>query len=207
MKKTIALFVSLVLMFTLGACSNSDSSESNSSQTGDGTGTDSAVDEPENRELVVYFSCTGNTKKVAEEIADQTGANLYEIEPEQPYTEEDLNYGNDNSRANREMNNENARPEISGKLENISDYDIFYIGYPIWWGDMPKILNTFFDTHDMSGKTIMPFCTSGGSGISKSVNSVKHAEPEAVVKEGLQISGSSSGDTADEVSEWLNKDN
>ena len=159
--------------------------------------------ENDGKSVVVYFSCTGNTKTVAEEIAKQTGADIYEIIPEQPYTDEDLNYSNDNCRANIEMNDETARPAISGSLENIDSYEKLYIGYPIWWGTMPKIMNTFFDTYDLSGKTLLPFCTSGGSGIDRSVEDIRTLEAGADVKNGLQISGSYSNNCESDVAKWL----
>ena len=153
-------------------------------------------EEPENPEqpqkskiLVAYFSCTGTTKAVAEKIAELTGGDLYEIVPSDPYTAADLNYNNNNCRANREMNDPSARPAIAGNGIDLSAYDTVIIGYPIWWGTMPRIINTFLDTYDLSGKTVLPFCTSGGSGVSKSVSDIRSAEPGATVKDGLRTSG------------------
>lgn len=163
-----------------------------------------AVTEPSDntgsRMLVVYFSATGNTEAVAETIAEVTGADVYEIIPEQPYTDDDLNYNDDSCRANREMNDESARPAISGGVENIEQYDTIFLGYPIWWGTMPRIINTFLDTYDLSGKTIMPFCTSGSSGISSSVSDIRSICPNSDVKDGLR--GTSSTD-AEQITEWL----
>ena len=114
------------------------------------------------KSAVIYFSATGNTKALAEKIAAETNSDLIEIAPEEVYTSEDLNYNNSDCRANKEQNDDSARPAISNKIENMADYDTIYLGYPIWWGTMPKIINTFLDTYDLSGKTVMPFCTSGG---------------------------------------------
>ena len=139
--------------------------------------------------LVAYFSATGNTKAVAERISELCGGDLYEIVPAEPYTADDLNYNNNNCRANKEMNDDSARPAIGSETLDISEYDTIIIGYPIWWGTMPRIINTFLDTYDLSGKTILPFCTSGGSGISKSVSDKKAAEPDATVDDGLRVSG------------------
>ena len=150
--------------------------------------------------LIVYFSATGNTKAVAEIFAAALDADLYEIVPVQPYTDEDLNYNDSSTRATVEQNDENARPAISGSVENIGDYDVIYVGFPIWWGDMPRILYTFFDSYDLSGKTIAPFATSGGSGISKAVQSIEALEPEAAVTEGLLTSGSRA---ESDLTEWL----
>ena len=139
--------------------------------------------------LVVYFSATGNTKAVAEEITRLTGADLYEIVPAVPYTDEDLNYNNNECRANQEMNDASARPAIGSEAMDVSSYDTVFIGYPIWWGTMPRIINTFLDTYDLSGKTVLPFCTSGSSGITQSVSDIRAAEPDADVRGGLRASG------------------
>jgi len=101
------------------------------------------------------------------------------------------------------MNDPESRPAISNTIENLSDYDTIYIGYPIWWSSLPRIMNTFFDTYDFSGKTIVPFCTSGSSSISQSLSVIREAEPEAQVKEGLQVSSAGADDSSDEVSRWL----
>lgn len=153
----------------------------------------------ENKMLIVYFSATGTTKALAETIAETTGADIVEIVPSEPYTSEDLNYNNDNCRANQEMNDESARPAIADSIENIDEYDTIFLGYPIWWGTMPRIINTFLDTYDLSGKTIMPFCTSGGSGIETSVSAIKDV-CGADVKNGFR--GTSSTASA-QVEEWI----
>ncbi|MGN0688913.1 MAG: flavodoxin [Oscillospiraceae bacterium] len=167
----------------------------------EGTTPAPAPQETPAKALVVYFSCTGNTKAVAERISELTSADLYEIVPEIPYTAEDLNYNNNNCRANKEMNDASARPEIGSEAVDISAYDTIYIGYPIWWGTMPRIINTFLDTYDLSGKTVMPFCTSGSSGISKSVSDIRAEEPDADVRDGLRASNSSDSS----IDEWLSR--
>lgn len=149
--------------------------------------------------LVVYFSCTGNTKKAAEKIAALTGGDIYKIVPAEPYSAADLNYNNDDCRANREMNDPTARPAIGGGKVDISGYDTVIIGYPIWWDTMPRIINTFIDSCELSGKTVLPFCTSGSSGISRSVSDIKAAAPTADVRDGLRTSGA--GDA--ELEKWL----
>ncbi len=103
----------------------------------------------------------------------------------------------------QEEQRENARPAISGSIDNIGDYDVIYVGYPNWWGDMPMILYTFFDSYDLSGKTIAPFCTSGGSGLSNTVNEIKELEPDATVTDGLHIGSSSASSPDNAVSDWL----
>lgn len=119
------------------------------------------------RKLVAYFSATGTTAKVAETLADAIGADIYEIEPEIPYTEADLNWRDANSRSSVEMNDPHSRPAIAGKRDNMSDYDAIFVGFPIWWYVAPTIINTFLESYDMAGKTIIPFATSGGSGMGK----------------------------------------
>lgn len=154
----------------------------------------------DSKELVVYFSATGNTKAVAEALAELQGADLYEIVPEQPYTAEELNYNDSSTRASVEQNDETARPAISGGIDNFEEYDVIYVGFPIWWGDAPRILNTFFDTYECSGKVIAPFCTSGGSGISTAVQTIVALEPDATVTDGLRTSSSTS---EDDFAQWL----
>lgn len=157
-------------------------------------------EQEESRMLVVYFSATGNTESLAQTIAEVTGADIYEIVPEDPYTSEDLNYSDDNCRANQEMNDPDARPAIAGSIENMDEYDTILLGYPIWWGTMPRIINTFLDSYDMSGKTIMPFCTSGGTGITTSVSDIRDICTDSEVTDGLK--GSASTGQAD-IEKWL----
>lgn len=157
----------------------------------------------EAKALVVYFSATGNTKAVAETLAGLQDADLYEIVPGQPYTDEDLNYRDHDTRATLEQNDPDARPAIQGSIPDFEQYEVVYVGYPIWWSDMPRILYTFFDTYDFSGKTIAPFCTSGGSGLSGTPETIAELEADAVVLDGLHISGSSAGSAESSVSEWL----
>ncbi|WP_343208320.1 flavodoxin [Anaerolentibacter hominis] len=216
MKKTVVMLLVFVLLFSLTACSRGEDTGENTkpSDIGQISGTDVPASQPgdqiseedetiENNGLVIYFSCTGNTEAVANMIAEKTGAAMYEIIPEQLYSEEDIDYQNDECRANQEMKDDTARPAISGDRKDLTEYDTLYVGYPIWWGTMPKIMNTFFDTYDLSGKTILPFCTSGGSGISESVAAVREAEPDAEIKEGLQIRSSDADDCAEAVTGWL----
>ena len=142
MKKLLASIMAVMLVLAMTSCSGGNSGASGDDQ--------AAQQNTDVRSIVVYFSCTGNTKAVAEEVAAQTGSELHEIVPEEPYTEEDLNYNNDNCRANIEMNDPESRPAISNTIENFSEYDTIYIGYPIWWGSLPRIMNTFLDTYDFS---------------------------------------------------------
>ncbi|MGN0179002.1 MAG: flavodoxin [Monoglobaceae bacterium] len=219
MKKLVSILMVFTLLLSFAACGNSDTDKENEnmpdliSQTeqqtsapdkvtngsSENTSEETEPDKAEAKALVVYFSCTGNTKAVAQKISELTGADLYEIVPTDPYTDEDLNYNNDNCRANREMNDPGARPVIGSDTIDISSYDTVFIGYPIWWGTMPRIINTFLDTYDLSDKTVMPFCTSGGSGISKSVSDMKAQEPDADIRDGLRASSSSDSS----INKWL----
>ena len=122
-----------------------------------------AEEAPANTTLVVFFSATGTTRGVAEQIAALTGADLAEIVPAQPYTAEDLNYNDRSTRATVEQNTPDARPEIASEI-SLDGYTLVYLGYPIWWGQAPRILSTFVESHDFTGITVIPFCTSGGSG-------------------------------------------
>ena len=121
-----------------------------------------------NNILVAYFSATGMTKRVAEKIAELIDADIYEIVPANPYSSADLDWHDNNSRSTKEMNDKNVRPEIGSDDIDISSYDTIYLGYPIWWGDAPRIMATFVEKYNFDGKKVIPFCTSGGSGIGRS---------------------------------------
>ena len=163
---------------------------------------DNPTPEPgtDGRALVVYFSCTNTTKGVAEHIASVTESGMYRIEPEEPYTSADLNYNNSSSRANREQNDPSARPAIAGSLENLSDYDIVFLGYPIWWGKAPKIIFTFLESYDFAGKTIVPFCTSHSSGIGSSDTDLHALAAQATWMQGRRFGGNAS---ESDVREWI----
>lgn len=151
--------------------------------------------------LVAYFSATNTTEAVAEQLAAGLNADLYEIVPEEPYTDADLDYHDDNSRTTIEMNDPEARPEISGSVENMEQYDIVLLGYPIWWGEAPRILSTFMERYDFSGKTIVPFCTSGGSGIGSSAEALEALTPGAQWLSGTRFNGDESQAA---IMEWVN---
>lgn len=152
--------------------------------------------------VVLYFSATGNTERIAEYIQEITNSDIIEILPQEEYTSEDLDYSNDNCRANLEQNDDSARPAIANNID-ISNYDVIYLGFPIWWGDVPKIILTLMDTYDFTGKTVIPFCTSGGSGISQSMNTLGSYEGINFI-DGERFS---SGTSRDEVEEWINSVN
>ncbi len=151
--------------------------------------------------LVAYFSATHNTEGVAQKLAEGLKAELYQIVPEEPYTEADLNYGDSGSRTSAEMDDPDARPAISGSVENMEQYDVVFIGYPIWWGEAPRILSTFIESYDFTGKTLIPFCTSGSSGFGSSDAALRKAAGGAVWLDGRRFPA---GASAEDVMDWAN---
>ena len=158
--------------------------------------------EENSKVLVAYFSATGTTKTLAEYAADAMGADLYEIVPEEPYTDDDLNYSDRNTRATVEQNDKNARPAISGSVENMEQYETLFLVFPIWWGEEPRIMDTFVEAYDFSGKTIVPFCTSGGSGIGSSGENMQSLSTgDATWLDGERLSSSAS---REDMVDWIN---
>lgn len=156
--------------------------------------------------LVVYYSATGNTEQAANYIAQVTGGDLFALEPVEPYTTEDLNYSNEDSRVSYEHENPDARQvELTAStVENWEEYDTIFLGYPNWWGDMPQALYTFLEEYDFSGKTIIPFTTHGGSGFSRTISTIAELQPGAnVVEQGLSISRNSVTDAQSDVENWV----
>lgn len=143
------------------------------------------------KNLVAFFSASGVTKAAAERLAKAVGADLFEIKPKTPYTKADLDWTNKNSRSTLETNDQNSRPEIAEKLSDISGYDTVFIGFPIWWYVAPKIIDTFVESYNFSGKTLVPFATSGGSGMGRTVEVLKSLCPSANWKDGKVVSGMS----------------
>lgn len=224
MKKLFLVFMAGLLTFSLAACGQTDSQEKESTAEESTTdaeenttqsSTQTEVPEEQQSEtseepqtetpdsadsLVVYFSWSGNTRAVAESIQTQTGAEIFEIVPEESYTDD---YNELLDLAQEEQRND-ARPVISGSIEGIENYETIYLGFPNWWGDMPMIVYSFLDDYDLSGKTIAPFCTSGGSGFSDSINTIKSMEPNAtVLEDGLHIEDSGAENPDAAVTEWL----
>lgn len=140
--------------------------------------------------LVAYFSATGTTKKVAEHLAKAIGADLFAIEPAVPYTGPDLNWNDSHSRSTMEMQNEKSRPELAVQPENLEQYDTVFVGFPIWWYQAPRIVETFLESGDFSGKTIVPFATSGGSGMGKTGQILSRICPDATVRTSKRFSSS-----------------
>lgn len=223
MKRVTTAILTILMCIVLMACgeeqefsqeetsSVGDGSETNSNRSISVTASESGQTDEEEGEtmketeevkiLVAYFSATNTTEGVAEQIAESLPADLYEIVPEQPYTDADLNYHDDNSRSTQEMNDSSSRPAISGSVENMEQYDIVFIGYPIWWGEAPRIVSTFMESYDFSGKTIVPFCTSGGSGVGSSATNLEALTKDATWIPGTRLSG---GSSREEIAEWIN---
>ncbi len=138
--------------------------------------------------MVAVFSASGVTKRVGKEIARISGGDFFEIIPREIYTSDDLNWSNKNSRSSLEMNDPSARPEIVNAVQDMESYDTVIIGFPIWWGVAPRIIETFLESYDFSGKTIVPFCTSGGSGVGRSDTALhKNVSGDVKWKKGVQI--------------------
>ena len=157
--------------------------------------------EEEGKVLAACFSATGNTLPLAEYIADEFGADLYEIVPETPYTDADLDWHDSSSRTTLEMNDPDSRPAITGSVENMDNYSIVFLGYPIWWGDAPHIIRTFLESYDFSGKTVIPFCTSGSSGMGSSATDLHDLTTDATWLDGSRFSA---GTSREDMVEWVN---
>ena len=212
-KKIVALIVAIVVIALVGcgiwmisSKSNNESSNNTSSNTNNTTNNNENNEENNNSEnivsdknvAVIYFSASGTTKGVAETISNETGADLIEIVPKEKYTSADLNWNDSKSRTSIECNDSKSRPEIANQI-NVDKYDVIYLGYPIWWGDVPHIILTFMDTYKLDGKTVIPFCTSGGTGISGSMNTLRNYNKNVNWIDGKRLSTSDS-----EIKSWLN---
>ena len=149
--------------------------------------------------LVAYFSASGVTGSVAKKLAEATGADLYEIRPAVKYTSADLNWNNSNSRSSVEMKDKSSRPELADKNAQISGHDVIFLGFPIWWYVAPTIINTFLEAYDFSGKKIILFATSGGSGFGRAVEGLKPSAPNAEIREGKLFRSSVS---VNELKKW-----
>ena len=187
MKKMLIVLLSLMLLVT-SAFAESETAEPAF------TPTDSNI-------LVACFSATGNTWPLAEYAAEYLNADLFRIEPEEPYTDADLNYNNNSSRANREMNDDTCRPALAATVENMEQYDTVILAFPIWWGQAPRIIETFIEAHDLSGKTVLCFCTSASSGYGRT-NKILSALTDDTVTwlEGHRFSANTS---AEQMQKWL----
>lgn len=220
MKKVIGIILLLIMGLSITACGQlnevgtsstgqtQNEPESEQPEETQQTTTSSEMDASESEQevpegsnvLIAYFSCTGTTETMAEYVAEILAADLYEIVPDEPYTEEDLAYYT-GGRADQEQNDPSVRPAISGGLDNLEQYDTIFLGYPIWHGQAPRIINTFLESYDFSGKTIIPFCTSGSSGIGSSAENLHSLCSESTVWEAEGRFGS--GTSKDEIAGWI----
>ncbi len=185
MKKLIAMLIALMMCLSI-ACA----------EEGDDTfvTTDSNI-------LVACFSATGNTWPLAQYAAEYLHADLFRIEAEIPYTDADLNYNNNACRANQEMQDDSSRPALAATVENMEQYDTVILAFPIWWGQAPRIIETFIEAHDFSGKTVLPFCTSGGSGFGRTGKILAALTDDTV--NWIEGSCLSASTTAEEMATWL----
>ena len=153
------------------------------------------------KSLVAYFSASGDTARAAKTLAEAAGADLYEIKPKMPYTKADLNWMDKNARSSIEMKDPSSRPELADENADIASYDVIFLGFPIWWYVAPTIINTFLEAYDFSGKTIILFATSGGSGVGKTVEKLKPSVSDTtVIKEGKLLNGHV---TKENLENWL----
>ncbi len=193
------LLLTVLSIFLLGACSSNQSSNNDSSKTS------SSGNEPiitgESNTLVAYFSVTNHTEALAKFAQKHLECDLFEIVPTQEYTGEDIDYNSD-CRANREQNDETARPQIKNKIEDMSKYDTIVLGYPIWWAQAPKIMYTFIESYDFTNKTILPFCTSGSSPIGSSATNLAKSAPKANWLEGKRFAAGTNKET---FNSWLDE--
>ena len=153
------------------------------------------------KKLVVYFSASGTTAAVAKTLAEAADADLYEIKPQVPYTRTDLDWTNKKSRSSVEMNDKSFRPALADRNAPVEDCDIVFLGFPIWWYTAPTIVNTFLESYDFTGKTIILFATSGGSGLGKSASDLKASAPGAVIRDGKLLNGRQ---TKAALASWVN---
>ncbi len=189
MKKLFTVLFALMMTFTMMSCAFAETEPA------------TPVVEPTSHILIIYFSATGTTKAVAENLQTALSADIYEIIPEQPYTDADLNWNDSNSRTTHEQNDKTVRPGIEGELPDLTAYDTIIIGYPIWWGEEPRIMDTLVESLDLTDKTMAVFFTSGSSGLG---NSMKHLEQNAGAGTWLEGKRFRPSTTVQELTTWAN---
>ena len=208
MKKLFSLLLAAAMVLTLAACgvTNADSNTADepknnaAADAADPAPTEETPESTGSKVLVAYFSATGHTKTIAEYLQAALDADLYEIVPQEPYTDPDLDYNTDGYRANQEQNDDAARPAIAGQVADMVQYDTVFVGFPIWWYQAPRIIETFLESYDFSGKTVIPFATSGGSGMGKTNEKLAPSCPGAKLLHGKVFNSYSS--KAD-LSAWI----
>ena len=223
MKKLFSMLLALTMAVSLAACGTGTASDPQESQPGSvpsvseppastepepapapSEETPDSAQEPGEEDtpstLVAYFSATGNTEGIAQHLQAILDADLYEIVPAEPYSDDDLNYNVSDYRANQEQNDPDSRPAIDGSVDNMEDYDVIFLGYPIWWGEAPRIISTFLESYDLTGKTIVPFCTSASSGMGGSAEHLAALAADAAWLEGARFNP---GASQEEVAAWV----
>ena len=200
----------MVMMVGVSACGCStqntedkgNKTNTNNTVANNTNATDTSTTNGDRDTLVVYFSATGTTKGVAEKIAKVTNADIYEITAAEPYSDADLDWHDNNSRSTKEQNDSSVRPAIGSAPISLDGYKTIYIGYPIWWGEEPRIMDTFVEANKFDGKTVIPFCTSGGSGIGQSGKNL-----EKLAKSGTWLSGGrlNGNDSESDIKSWVDK--
>lgn len=224
MKKLFSLLLAAAMFFALAACGtknadndapgasagtstegadNSNQADTASTETPDeaqSTIAENGTESEGGKTLIAYFSWSGNTARLAQMIADETGGDLFAVEPETPYSDD---YDTVVDQAKEEQNG-NARPAVANTVDNWRDYDTVFVGYPNWWGDVPMVMMTFLESYDWSGKTVIPFCTSGGSGFGNGISSITVSTAGADVLDGFHVIGSRVDDAQSDVTAWLN---
>lgn len=219
MKKIFSIMLAAMMLLTLAACGTNSTAGNTDNNSGEPASAGSADSDPTGevpsetpeatpdeapestggKTLIAYFSWSGNTAKLAQMIADASGGELFAVEPETPYPD-DYNTVVDQAKTEQK---ENARPTISNTVENWDDYDTVFVGYPNWWGDVPMIMLTFMESYDWSGKTVIPFCTSGGGGFGNGVTSITDAASGASVLDGFHVNDSRVDGAQEDVTSWL----
>ncbi len=207
-KKLIAVIIAVIVVIGIGGfllINNNRSNSENTTVTNNNSSSEKNNTKNEikgdSKVLVLYFSQSGNTETVANFIHDEVGGDIIKLETVKEYPsdyDELVDYA-------QEEQKDNGRPELKTVIDNISQYDTIFLGYPNWWGDMPMPIYTFLDNYDLSGKTIAPFITHGGSGLSSTPSNIQKEEADATVTEGLAVSGDSASSSKNDVNEWLNK--
>ena len=213
MKKILSLLLAMTLAFSLAACGGQDASlggngmaveEAGASEVASQpTGTETSVETEETAgeggTLVAYFSWSGNTERMAQIIAEQTGGSLFEIEPATPYTDD---YDTLLDIARQEQS-DNARPELAAQVEDWDSYDVVFVGYPNWWSDAPMAVYTFLESYDWTGKTLIPFNTSASGGFGRSLSGIEESAAGAEILDGLDLTESELSDAQSRITEWL----
>ena len=196
MKKILTALFAALMICLLTACGSSTAEKTSAPEK---SAEPAAQAAPADKILVAYFSCTGHTKTAALEVAELLNADTFEITPAEPYTPDDLNYNIEDCRANVEQKDSAARPALAKALDNPAQYKTIVVAFPIWWGAEPRIIDTFVESFDLSGKTIVPVCTSGGSDVLNSVMNLRELCKGATVTEGKRLGITSK----DDVKAWL----